>query len=285
MGQGECHAFYGSDCSARSGPTEMTEWTVPAAPCTTAVAATTLENCQHLCMMNPLGCGSFNWAKTAGSSANSNEITNRCEHSPASAATPDPAADDGHRGYAYDVKWFSAGTTPQQAYCGGPYRGNGSNTLQKDLAACKTHCTALGDRCREFRWFDDVVAAAGSHADDGDGTCYTWTGECEKVVVRNAANDADEPVGVIYRKRDLAPTRLTPHAQWDYYEAIFTPKRDWGGWEASAAELTRPYPGGLLQQWKSGSSSGRTYDVRDTDGPYCLSAAGNSMVVIDTANQ
>jgi len=48
---------------------------------------------------------------------------------------PDHNMDDGHRGFEYVVK-FGTVANPTHAYCGGPYRGDGRVSTQKDLAAC-----------------------------------------------------------------------------------------------------------------------------------------------------
>jgi len=74
----------------------------------------------------------------------------------------------------------------------------------------------------------------GDPAYDGDGTCYVWSGTCEAVKHADPDNaGAFLEVGVIYYKRDAAVQRLTLTSAWDYYEALITPVREWGEFEAS----------------------------------------------------
>lgn len=231
-------------------------------------------------MSSPLGCKSFNYLPKESSQNRDPDsaVTYNCEFSPNSAAVPDHTDDDGHRGFDYVVKFVGGedGVTPQQGYCGGPYRSHGVAYTEKDLAACKTHCTALGDSCREFRWHENGIAE-GAPGDDGDGTCYVWTGTCE--LIQEMIPDTSEgaaagamvakEVGVIYYKRDVSVLRLTPSSQWDYYQALFTPAREWGRFEASGP--VRSHIGGYL----ASPGSNRDYDVKETDGGYCVVALDN----------
>jgi len=177
------------------------------------------------------------------------------------------------------VKFVESDGASTHAYCGGPYRGDGRVTVEKNIADCKKHCTALGDACREFRWFDNknaVTEKDGHPAYDGDGTCYVWSGTCEAVKQADPATPgAFLEVGVIYYKRNAAVERLTPSSAWDYYEALITPVREWGEFEASG--LSRAHIGGGLEA----AQPNRDYAGTESDGPYCVSAAKSAMVAQD----
>jgi hypothetical protein len=76
-------------------------------------------------------------------------------------------------------------------------------------------------------------------------------------------------------KVDAGLARLTLTSAWDYYEALLTPVREWGEFEASGP--SRGHIGGFLQTPRSN----RAYDTSYSDGHYCVSTAGTAMVAQD----
>ena len=157
---GSCEAFFGSDCTTKdaSGDNYDTIY-VAAGTCLQTAAAATLDECERMCMLSKVGCKSFNYLPPARDPTT--VVANNCEWTPNSASDPDHLAVDGHRGFAYNEKFKEANGDSKHAYCGGPYRGDGRVFLEKSLADCKTHCSNLGDSCREFRWFNSAAAESG----------------------------------------------------------------------------------------------------------------------------
>jgi hypothetical protein len=76
-------------------------------------------------------------------------------------------------------------------------------------------------------------------------------------------------------KVDAGLARLALTSAWDYYEALLTPVREWGEFEASGS--SRAHIGGMLTP----ATSDRGYWSSYSDRHYCVSAAGNAMVAQD----
>ena len=138
----------------------------------------------------------------------------------------------------------------------------------------------MGDACRTFRWFnDETYTTDGDPADDGAGRCFVWSGTCEPIqkMVADSVTGvlAAVDVGTLYKKVDAALGRLELTSAWDYYEALITPVREWGEFEASGS--SRAHIGGAL----SPPAENRGYSASLSDAHYCVSAAGNAMVAQD----
>jgi len=139
----------------------------------------------------------------------------------------------------------------------------------KNKLACDAHCTALGDACRTFRWVNDAThTTSGDPANDGAGRCFVWSGTCEAVTVT-------AEVGNLYKKVDAGLRRLKLTSAWDYYEALITPVREWGEFEASGS--SRAHLGGSL----SDPVANRGYASSLSDHHYCVSKTGSGMMTSD----
>jgi hypothetical protein len=115
---------------------------------------------------------------------------------------------------------------------------------------------------------DATHTTDGDPANDGAGRCFVWSGTCEAVTVT-------AEVGNLYKKVDAGLRRLKLTSAWDYYEALFTPVREWGEFEASG--LTRAHLGGSL----SAPAASRTYSSSHRDAHYCVSKTGTGMMASD----